>query len=217
MQTHADQANPRRRRQVLRFLEFLLLACGIAALGYCVSVALRARATAYAADAFVAHVAAGPAASSNSATPLASGEAPPLSTSPVMGRIQIPQLGLSAPITSGIGRIELIDGVGHIPGTALAGGLGTMALAGHRDTFFRPLRRIAPGMQIRVTGADGTFRYQVDSTRIVTPEQVEVLETGHRPLLVLVTCYPFHYIGAAPRRFIVEAHLVSLLPDANHP
>ena len=132
----------------------------------------------------------------------------------VIGRIEIPGLALSAPITAGVDRIDLIEGVGHIPGTAVAGGLGTMGLAGHRDTFFRGLRHITPGMQIRISGHEGSYRYQVDSVQIVSPEQVEVLETGSRPKLVLVTCYPFSYMGAAPRRFIVQAHLLSLNPEA---
>jgi sortase A len=136
----------------------------------------------------------------------------PRNPSDVIGRIQIPKLGLSAPITTGVGRNELIEGVGHIPGTAVAGGLGTMGLAGHRDTFFRALRRISPGMQIRVTGDTGTYRYIVDTTKVIWPEQVDVLDAGSQPRLILVTCYPFHYIGAAPRRFIVQAHLLSLDP-----
>ncbi len=89
-----------------------------------------------------------------------------------------------------------------------------MALAGHRDTFFRGLEHVAVGMRVRASGEGGTYEYQIDSTQIVTPEQVEVLEIGNQPSLVLITCYPFHYIGAAPKRFIVHANLLSLDPDA---
>lgn len=131
----------------------------------------------------------------------------------VIGSIAIPQLHLSAPITAGVGTIELIRGVGHIPGTAFAGGLGTMVLAGHRDTFFRSLRNVAPGMTIAVSSEAGLFRYQVDSTEIVNPEQTSVMDIGSQPELVLITCHPFDYIGAAPRRFIVHAHLLSLAPE----
>ena len=127
----------------------------------------------------------------------------------IIGRIEIPQIDLSVPITASITREGLLRGAGHVPGTAFPGGLGTMGIAGHRDTFFRPLRRIRLGMQIKVIGASGTYRYQVDSTEIVNPEGVEVLNIGSRPMLTLVTCYPFNYIGAAPRRFIVHAHLLS--------
>ncbi len=188
-----------------RCVEGFLLAGGMAALLYCVSAGLRVHAADRAAAVFVAKLG-----------PLMHARTGVITDNPsdVMGQIQIPALGLSAPITTGVGRIELIEGVGHIPGTALAGGLGTMGLAGHRDTFFRALRRISPGMQIRVTGESGTYRYVVDAIKVILPEQVEVLDAGSRPKLVLVTCYPFHYIGAAPRRFVVQAHLLSLLPDA---
>ncbi len=131
----------------------------------------------------------------------------------VIGRIEIASLGLSVPILSDIDTASLLRGVGHVPGTATPGGLGTIALAAHRDTFFRPLQHVTTGMTIRVTDATGTYRYMVDSTEVVTPEQVEVLAIRDRPELALVTCYPFHYIGAAPRRFIVHAHLLSITPE----
>ncbi len=131
----------------------------------------------------------------------------------VMGRLDIPQLSLSVPVMTDFDPNSLLRGVGHIQGTALPGGLGTMGLAGHRDTFFRPLRRIAPKMDIRVADGTGTYHYEVDSTEVVTPEQVEVLEIRARPELTLITCYPFDFIGAAPKRFIVHAHLLSASPD----
>ena len=131
----------------------------------------------------------------------------------VMGRIEIPAIGLSVPILSDFETDSLLRGVGHIQGTAMPGGLGTMGLAGHRDTYFRPVRHIALGMRIDVTDKTGTYHYQVDSTEIVTPEQVRVLDIVDRPGMALVTCYPFNYVGAAPKRFIVHAHLLSALAD----
>jgi len=95
----------------------------------------------------------------------------------------------------------------------MPGGLGTLGLAGHRDTYFRPLARIKPRMDIRVIDQSGTYHYSVDSTEIVKPEEVEVLDIRSRPELTLITCYPFYYVGAAPLRFIVHAHLLSALPD----
>ena len=119
-------------------------------------------------------------------------------------------------MTAGIESSSLLRGVGHIEGTAVPGGLGTLGLAGHRDTYFRPLRHIQNGMDIRVTDATGTYHYEVDSTEIVLPEQVDVLAIRERPELTLVTCFPFDYVGAAPKRFIVHAHLLSMSPDAKH-
>ena len=135
----------------------------------------------------------------------------------VIGRLEIPILGLSVPMTAGIETSSLLKGVGHIEGTAFPGGLGTLGLAGHRDTYFRPLRRIQIGMDIRVTDASGTYHYEVDSTEVVSPEQVDVLAIRARPELTLVTCFPFDYIGAAPKRFIVHAHLLSASPDTPAP
>lgn len=89
-----------------------------------------------------------------------------------------------------------------------------MALAAHRDTYFRPLRNIKPGMELLLRSQNGTYSYQVDTTEIVTPEKVSVLEIGSVPEVTLITCYPFDFIGAAPKRFIVHAHLKSLIPVA---
>lgn len=130
-----------------------------------------------------------------------------------MGRIEIPALALSAPITTDYDMTSLRNGVGHIPGTAMPGGLGTVGLAGHRDSFFRPLRRIRPTMDIRLIDKTGTYHYIVDSIEIVTPDKVHVLDIVARPKLTLITCFPFDYVGAAPRRFIVHAHLLSASPD----
>ena len=131
----------------------------------------------------------------------------------VMGKLEIQAIGLTVPIMSDYETASLLKGVGYIPGTARPGGLGTLGLAGHRDTYFRPLSRIKKGMDVRVADGTGTYHYQVDSTEIVKPENVSVLDIQDKPELTLITCYPFHYIGAAPLRFIVHAHLLSVLPD----
>ena len=149
----------------------------------------------------------------NGASGSGSAKPPVRQAGDVIGRLEILPLGLSVPMTAGIESSSLLRGVGHIEGTAFPGGLGTLGLAGHRDTYFRPLRHIQTGMDIRVTDGSGTYHYEVDSTEIVTPEQVDVLAIRSRPELTLVTCYPFDYIGAAPNRFIVHAHLLSASPD----
>jgi sortase A len=97
--------------------------------------------------------------------------------------------------------------VGHIPGTPLPGRQGNVALAGHRDTFFRGLRKIRVNDEITLTTLSGSYRYRVDSTKVVEPEETEVLEDDG-DILTLVTCYPFNFVGTAPRRFIVRARRV---------
>jgi sortase A len=141
----------------------------------------------------------------------------PNSGSPIsgslIGRVDIPRLHLSVPVLEDDTAKTLLRGLGHIPGTAELGGLGTVGLAGHRDTFLKPLRGITPGMEIRAIGAAGEYHYVVDSTEIVLPQAVSVLDIHARPELTLITCYPFNYVGAAPKRFVVHAHLVSASPD----
>lgn len=127
----------------------------------------------------------------------------------LIGRLQIPRLGVSAMVREGASEGTLSRAVGHIPGTALPGRNGNVALAGHRDTFFRALRNIRKHDAIEVETSQGTFRYVVESTKIVGPRDVEVLNASGGQTLTLVTCYPFYYIGSAPKRFIVRAAQVA--------
>lgn len=131
----------------------------------------------------------------------------------IIGRMVVPAVGLSVPVFENYDNDTLKRGVGHVPGTALPGGLGNAGFAGHRDTFLRPVRNIRKGMEIDLVTPEGKYRYQVDTMEIVTPDQVEVLDIRTQPELTLITCYPFNFIGAAPKRFIVHAHLLSLEPS----
>jgi sortase A len=189
--------------RVLAHAERLLWAAGALSLGYCLVVGVQVRGS--------QNIAAG------IGRPQQTGDVAPQNDASradgVIGRIEIPALALSAPITSDYDVNSLRLGVGHIPGTAVPGGLGTVGLAGHRDSFFRPLRRVTPKMEIRLVDKSGTYHYVVDSTEIVSPDRVEVLDIVARPELALITCFPFDYVGAAPRRFIVHAHLLSASPD----
>jgi sortase A len=99
--------------------------------------------------------------------------------------------------------------VGHIPGTALPGEDGNVGLSGHRDTFFRPLKDLRIKDEIQISTLKGDFSYEVESLRVVEPSDVGVLEPARENVLTLVTCYPFFYIGAAPKRFVVRARQMS--------
>jgi sortase A len=109
-------------------------------------------------------------------------------------------------ILEGADQATLRRGVGHIPGTAAPGQAGNVALAGHRDTFFRGLRNIHKGDEITLETLDGSYRYRVDFTQVVAPEYAEALDSSDVAILTLVTCYPFSFVGPAPQRFIVRAH-----------
>ena len=123
-----------------------------------------------------------------------------------LGRIEINAIGLEVMILEGTEDETLRRAVGHISGTSLPGQEGNVAIAGHRDTFFRPLRNIRKDDEITLTTLNGTHRYRVDSTKIVEPEDVGVLDDSDDAILTLVTCYPFYFVGSAPMRFIVRAH-----------
>jgi sortase A len=130
----------------------------------------------------------------------------------LVGRIEVSRLNLSVFAREGVDTRTLRRSAGHVPGSALPGEPGNAAFAAHRDTFFRPLQGVRKGDEIAVTTAGGEFRYVVSATRIVDPSDVSVLRASTHATLTLVTCYPFEYIGSAPRRFIVTARLVQPKP-----
>lgn len=126
----------------------------------------------------------------------------------VIGRVEIPRIGLSAVVVQGDSERILRRSIGHIPGTALPGQSGNMVIAGHRDSFFRPLRGIHPGDRIMLKTPRGSYDYEVESTSVVAPQDLSVLQDSRQRQLTLITCYPFSWIGSAPNRFIVRARQI---------
>ena len=215
------------KRSRLRWLERGLLLVAALCLGFWVYVWLDA--------AYVQHrdneiLDAAPATALPLPTPAAQTDslgsfqaAPPPEPHPVaeegslVGRIEIPRLGVSAIVLEGVDSSTLRRGVGHIPETPLPGGSGNVGLAAHRDSFFRALRDIRKNDTVKVKTLAGTYRYQVEWTKVVEPEQTEVLaaDITAGPELTLVTCYPFNYVGSAPHRFIVRARQVADSPASD--
>jgi sortase A len=136
---------------------------------------------------------------------------PALRANPAMGsafsRLDIPRAGISVMVVEGATARSLRLGVGHIPGTAFPGESGNTVIAGHRDTFFRPLRRVGKGDTVILTTLYGAFQYSVDGVSIVAPTDRAAVQSSKEPVLTLITCYPFYYVGAAPKRFIVRARM----------
>ena len=124
---------------------------------------------------------------------------------PPMAVLRIPRLGLEVPVLEGTTEWTLDRAVGHIEDTARPGETGNVGIAGHRDGFFRVLKDIAPGDLIELAIPRGVLTYRVRGLAIVKPENGSVLDSDPRPLLTLVTCYPFYFVGSAPDRFIVRA------------
>ena len=126
----------------------------------------------------------------------------------LVGRLDIPRIGISVMVVEGVDGGDLRRAAGHIPGTALPGEAGNVGIAAHRDTFFRPLRAIQRNDTITVSTLQGVYRYRVVSMKVVGPEDIQVLYPTGRDTLTLVTCFPFNYVGPAPKRFIVRADRV---------
>lgn len=134
----------------------------------------------------------------------------------MLGRLEIDRLDINVIVLDGVTSDVLRRGAGHVPGTGLPGGAGNAGIAAHRDTFFLGLGGIEAGDILRFTSPDGTVRrYEVESSRVVGPEAVEVLDDRGYPAITLVTCYPFDIVGPAPDRFIVHAR--ELEPVRNRP
>jgi sortase A len=130
----------------------------------------------------------------------------------LVGRIEIPRLGFKAIVLEGSDSGTLRVAVGRIPETADPGQKGNIVLAGHRDSFFRPLKGIRDGDEIELVTPTGNYRYSVQWTQVVNPTETRVLQPTRDKSLTLVTCYPFHYIGPAPQRFIVRARQIDAGP-----
>jgi LPXTG-site transpeptidase (sortase) family protein len=130
----------------------------------------------------------------------------------VIGEIQVPRLGLSAVVVQGDSTASLRHAVGHMAKSALPGEWGNVALAGHRDTYFRPLRDIQVGDEIRFKTLKQSLEYAVESIEVVTPADVHVLEAVSGHDLTFITCFPFYFVGPAPKRFVVRAREVAKIP-----
>jgi sortase A len=127
----------------------------------------------------------------------------------VIGEIQIPRLAVKAAVVQGDDLSLLDRAIGHLPETAMPGEWGNVALAGHRDRLFRPLRDIHSGDIIFIDTPSQSLEYRVQSTFVVPATQLDVLRQSDAKELTLITCFPFTYIGHAPNRFIVRAHQIA--------
>ncbi len=196
-----------RARRFLHWSRNAFLVAGVLALGYCGFVLLDAKLyQANQARIFQQEL-------ESLRSPVASAVSPsdlPVAQAPrgALGRIEIARIGLEAMVMEGTDGQTLRRAAGHIRGTPLPGQLGNVAIAGHRDTFFRPLRNVQSDDEIILTTLVGSYHYLVDSTEVVLPEDTQVLDNSGDATLTLVTCYPFYFVGPAPKRFIVRAHRI---------
>ena len=122
--------------------------------------------------------------------------------------LRISKVHLEVPVLAGTDESALSRGVGHIEGTVNPGRVGNVGIAGHRDGFFRVLKDVVPGDTIELETEDHVEVYRVKQIVIVKPDDVSVLQPRTISTLTLVTCYPFYFIGSAPKRYIVEASII---------
>ena len=123
----------------------------------------------------------------------------------LVGMLDVPRLKLSTPVIEGDDDATLERAVGHLPDTPMPWENGNSAIAGHRDGLFRPLKDLKVGDEIHFRSTREEFRYKVTKTSIVQPDDVSVLGPRSKNTLTLITCYPFYYVGSAPKRFVVFA------------
>jgi sortase A len=190
----------RRGRRLLRWVEHLFLMGGTAALAWCAFIVT---------DAYIAQRLARetlesmpPATTSSSTLSSAPSE---LARGTPLAELSIPRIGLSVVVLHGSDAHTLRLGLGHIENTPLPGESGNVAIAGHRDTFFRPLQNVQVGDDILLGTREARVHYRVSWFRVVNSYEVSVLGPTRDAMLTLVTCYPFWFIGQAPDRFVVRA------------
>ena len=194
------------RDVLLRWAERALIAGGIGLAAWCAAVIVEARFHQTAQLAMPLVVTQTELRGDGGAVVAAPAPAP--ATGSIVGRLDAPSVKLSTVVLEGTDDGTLRRGSGHIEDTPFPGKPGNMGIAGHRDTTFRALRHIRVGDALQFTTADRAYHYRITKTLIVGPDDVYVLDPTTVPSLTLVTCYPFEFVGHAPRRFIVRAELV---------
>jgi sortase A len=200
-------------RRFVRWLRRALYACAVLLLGYCGFAVMDAWVFQWREgrdlDRWVRdqHTASGGALQLASSTTRQG--APAVETDGLVGRLKIPRLLFSTLVIEGVDKTTLRRAVGHIPGTALPGEPGNVCVSGHRDTFFRPLKDVRIKDEVDFSTPQGDFKYEVVSLRVVQPDNMGVLASTGENVLTMVTCYPFYFVGPAPKRWIVRARQVA--------
>jgi sortase A len=203
--------NPTSRRGWLVWIERMLLCLGVATATWCATAWLETQYTQRLAVP-ASLIARGLPGDSGSPSPIGTSGRVRVELGTVVARLDAPAVKLSTAVLEGSDDAILNRGAGHIEDTALPGEPGNIGIAGHRDTIFRPVRRMRIGDDLRLSTSDHVYRYRISKTLIVGPDDVYVLNPTRQPTLTLVTCYPFDFIGHAPKRFIVQAALIDPQP-----
>ncbi|ATH94171.1 hypothetical protein ACH95_04960 [Bacillus glycinifermentans] len=121
-----------------------------------------------------------------------------------VGILEIPKINAELPIVEGTDADDLEKGVGHYKGSYYPNENGQIVLSGHRDTVFRRTEELKKGDRLKVLLPYGSFSYEIKKTKIVDKSDMSIITLQHdKEELILTTCYPFSYIGHAPKRYII--------------
>jgi sortase A len=195
-------------KSIILWSHYGLFAVGISALGYCAIATCTASHFQVRARQKLFNGGLEPSLPSSAPGPIALPFRAPFragSGMSLVGRVDVPRVHLSAMVADGTTARVLRVAVGHVPGTAMPWQSGNVTLVAHRDTFFRRLGELIPGDMIHVTVPGAEYFYRVTFTDVVDPHETWVLQPATGDTLTLITCYPFHFIGSAPKRFVVRA------------
>jgi sortase A len=132
----------------------------------------------------------------------------PIEAGSYLFRMSFPRQNAAFGVVEGTTKQSLRKGPGHLEGSSMPGDRGNAVIAAHRDTHFRLLKDVAVGDEIRIDSEGQRYVYRVEDTRVVSPNDTSPLRSSGEPILTLVTCYPFYFIGPAPDRFVVRARAV---------
>ncbi len=123
-----------------------------------------------------------------------------------IGLLSIPKISAELPIVEGTDPDDLAKGVGHYKGSYMPGNHGQIVLSGHRDTVFRHLGELKKGDTLKVNDSKGNYKYEITHMKIVKADDTSIITLQNKQEeLILTTCYPFSYVGNAPKRYIIYA------------
>lgn len=125
----------------------------------------------------------------------------------VLGVLEVPSLGLKVPVYATNTELVMDRGAGIIDGMSYPDEPGNIGISGHRDGYFRVLKDVKIGEAIVLQTLEGPKRFRVDAIHIVPLKDEALLRDTQDQTVTLVTCYPFYFVGHAPKRFIVTASL----------
>ncbi len=128
-----------------------------------------------------------------------------IDSAPPLGILTVEKINLQVPIYNGTDDVTLDRGAGRIKGMAKMDEVGNLGISGHRDGFFRTLKDIQLGDDIEILTTRGVESYAVTSITIIPKSDISILEPTTEKTLTIVTCYPFYFVGHAPKRYIVKA------------